>query len=159
MTGRPGGRGNSRYLLQQLRTDVADKTHVQCVRQSLFRMAVECHAIPESADQLAACSRSRSLCNLTVAAGRLLMAISAAMPSPTMYGTFSVPAGRRFVSCSVDQWFKLMPQRHTYNAPIPFGAYSLWPAIVSRSTPNSRTLTGTFPSDWAQSECRSAPGP
>ena len=49
-----------------------------------------------------------------------------------------------------------MPGR-TYSAPIPFGAYSLWPATVSRSTPSSSTSVGTLPTDWAASVWKGIP--
>ena len=63
-------------------------------------------------------------------------ASSQATPSPTMEATFSVP-GRSPRSCPAPSTNGAsgVPRR-TYSAPTPFGAYSLWPATESRSTPS-----------------------
>ena len=49
--------------------------------------------------------------------------------------------------------------RRTYSAPTPLGAYSLWPATVSRSTPSACTSTGTLPTDCAASVCTTRAAP
>src|SRR2546421_11723657 len=40
---------------------------------------------------------------------------------------------------------------------MPFGAYSLWPASESRSTPSSSTVAQTLPTDCAASVCIAIP--
>ena len=45
----------------------------------------------------------------------------------------------------------------TYRAPMPLGAYILWPTTVSRSAPHEPTSTGTLPAAWAASTCSSTP--
>lgn len=68
--------------------------------------------------------------------------ISHALPRATMPATFSVP-GRRPRSCPAPaiRGANLVP-RLTYSAPVPFGAYSLCPAMVRRSAPSASTSTG-----------------
>ena len=86
-------------------------------------------------------------------------AISAALPSPAIISTFSVPA-RRPPSCPPPcrKDGKSSPNASlTYRAATPFGAPNLCPTTVSRSTPSALTSTSTLPRDWAASVCMQAP--
>mmetsp|Transcript_75251 Transcript_75251/g.213067 ORF Transcript_75251/g.213067 Transcript_75251/m.213067 type:complete len:356 (-) Transcript_75251:18-1085(-) len=98
--------------------------------------------------------RSRSLVSWGRTLSRSRLATSQAFPSATECTTFSVLARRpaswaapwssRGRSGTVDR---------LYRAPMPFGAYSLCPATVKRSTPSSSTETGSFPRLCDASQC------
>ena len=76
---------------------------------------------------------------------------SAALPSPTIPNTFSVPARIPF-SCfpPLIRGSRTTPLR-IYRAPIPFGPYNLCPDIVSKSTPRVFTSIGILPIACTQS--------
>ena len=151
MTGRAGRSRDVRNRREEVCSDVAEEIDVERVGQSPFRMSIEDNALAERRHCKRCHSRSRRPRSRSVAAGSDRSAISHALPNATRYGTFSVPA-RRPPSCPAP-WMKgssLAPRR-TNSTPTPFGAYSLCPATVSRSTPSSLTSTGTLPSDWAAS--------
>ena len=57
-----------------------------------------------------------------------------ALASPTMYGTFSVPARRPSSWCPPSMNGLHGVPRRTYSAPMPLGACTLWPENDSRST-------------------------
>ena len=88
------------------------------------------------------------------------MAISHALPKPTMPGTFNVPE-RMPLSwpppsiCAVT--FTLGFFLLTYNAPTPLGPYILCAVKDNKSIPSASTSTGIFPTVWVASVCNKTP--
>ena len=91
----------------------------------------------------------------------VFFAISAALPIPTIPGTFRVPA-LRFLSCA-PPWMKerIFTPFLIYITPIPFGPLILWPLALSISMFISSTSIGICPnactaSVWNNTPCSCA---
>ena len=88
----------------------------------------------------------------------------AAVPIPTIPGTFSVPA-RRFLSCA-PPWIneRIFTPVRMYMIPIPFGPLNLCPLALNISMWHSSTLIGSCPkactaSVWNRMPCSWAISP
>ena len=88
------------------------------------------------------------------------IAISQALPKPTMPGTFNVPE-RMPLSCPPPSicavTFTLGFFLLTYNAPTPLGPYILWAVKDNKSMPSASTSTGIFPTVCVASVCNKTP--
>mmetsp|Transcript_9375 Transcript_9375/g.14813 ORF Transcript_9375/g.14813 Transcript_9375/m.14813 type:complete len:207 (-) Transcript_9375:483-1103(-) len=107
---------------------------------------------PAKWDRMRISRRSRLLAMRLKRSDILRRASSHAFPSPQASKTFSVPA-RRPDSCPAPHMKGTISSKsfRIYSAPMPLGAYSLCPAMVSRSTPSSSTFTVIFPTAWLAS--------
>ena len=98
-------------------------------------------------DWIASRSRSRSLSRRAASVAISVRASSAALPKPTIAGTFSVPERmpRSWPPPSICAVMRTRGLRRTYSAPTPFGPYILCADSDARSTFAALTSNGTLP--------------